>query len=814
MKRREFMQTVAAGLAALAAPSMSKQLWASAPGDGRLRENFNADWLFERQKHGGGALGSFDRNSVLGSQVEPQFLNATQIDYDDFSWQCIHLPHTWNAFDSCDAIPGYFRGIGWYRKHFELGEDRRGKRIFLEFEGVGQVCEIWLNEKQVGIHKGGYTSFEFDITDFALFGSRGNVLTVKVDNIYDPNLAPTVKTDITFFGGIYRNVWLRISEPVYCAELYWKTPQIDEHAAQVDVYAVIRNATAQAVNCDLAIEIVDPAGATAAQGLLSASAGANSSTATLRQTLRVANPQLWHPDSPNLYRIRATLTNKSAASAADSMEIPLGLRWYRFDADQGFFLNGRRLQLCGTTWHQEYPGMGSALPDSRHFADMKMIRDMGCNFFRTSHYPHAPAVMEACDRLGLLVLEEIFVGDEVETSAEYVANQTKQAEEMILRDRNRPSVILWGLAGEVEQPSKSEDMIVGLLNKYRELDDSRLVTMHDPRVEKVKAASDVVGLYRSFEQDDKDHRDFPTRKYLIEEYTVANIQRGLYGNGADSEDAGCDGHEKFLSGVNQRPWIAGSVLWHQYDYEADEYDPDIPHVVDFGMADSWRIPKDVFYFYQSQWSSAPMVHICGHWTWGEGKGPTRQVKVYSNLDEVELFLNGRSLGVRRGDTYPGLRHPPRIWDVPYEPGTLQAMARTGTQTLTDTRKTAGPPARIDLVSDVARVRSGDFNSYAYLTASVVDKDGIVVPGSFLPISFTSYGPGELLPQIWAGYPQGFTWNAVAGMCRIAFRATDRVGRSVISAYSPGLLLGRVEITVEAKGKRDEMEFRGGADIYK
>jgi beta-galactosidase len=814
MKRREFMQTMAAGLAALAAPAVPGQLLASTPGDGQLRENFNGDWLFERQKYGGGALGSFDRNSVLGSQVEHKFRDAARIGYEDSDWETVRLPHTWNAFDSCDELPGYFRGIGWYRKHFELGEDRRGKRIFLEFEGVGQACEVWLNEKQVGTHKGGYTSFEFDITDFLEFGTAGNVLTVKVNNIYDPNLAPTVKTDITFFGGIYRNVWLRTTESVYCAELYWKTPQVDEHAAQIDVYAVIRNTTTQNANCDLAIEIVDSAGAIVAHGLLSTTANANASTDTLRQALHVTNPQLWHPDSPNLYRIRASATNKSAGSATDTMEIPLGLRWCRFDADHGFFLNGKRLQLCGTTWHQEYPGMGSALPDSRHFADMKMIREMGCNFFRTSHYPHAPAVMEACDQLGLLVLEEIFVGDEVETNAEYVANQTKQAEEMILRDRNHPSVILWGLAGEVEQPAKSEDMIVGLLNTYRKLDDSRLITMHDPRVEKIKAASDVVGLYHSFEQDDKDHHDFPARKYLIEEYTVSNIQRGLYGNGPDSEDAGCAGHEKFLSGVNQRPWIAGSVLWHQFDYEADEYDPEIPHVVNFGMADSWRIPKDVFYFYQGQWSSTPMVHICGHWTWGSEKGAARHVKVYSNLEEVELFLNGRSLGVRRGDAYPGLQHPPCTWSVPYEPGTLQAIARTGAQTVTDTKKTAGAPARIALGTDVSRVRSGDYNSYAYLTASVVDKDGTVVPDSFLPISFTSYGPGELLPQIWAGYPAGLTWNAVAGMCRIAFRATDRVGRSVISAYSPGLQLGRVEITVEAKGKRDEMEFRGGADIYK
>jgi beta-galactosidase len=372
---------------------------------------------------------------------------------------------------------------------------------------------------------------------------------------------------------------------------------------------------------------------------------------------------------------------------------------------------------------------------------------------------------------------------------------------------------MWGMAGEVDEPEKSADMVAGILNKYQQFDPSRVVTMHAPRAERVMDAIDVVGLYSTFEDDDRDHKNHPTRKYMIEEYTAAGIGRGLYGMGPDSEDLGCVEHEKFLSQVNLRPWIAGSVLWHQFDYDGEEYDPVIPHVVTFGMADSWRIPKDVFYFYQSQWSSEPVVHICGHWTWPDPKGTKRSVKVYSNLDEVELFLNGRSLGVKKGDDYPGLAHPPRIWEVPYQSGTLEAVARSMSKTIKDTRKTAGPAIRIDLNSDVKQVRSGDRGSLAYLTASVVDANGTIVPNAFHPISFTSYGPGELLPQLWAGHPQGFTWNAIAGMTRIVFRSTDRVGRSTISAYSPGLLSGRLNIDVAAKGKRDEIEYRSGATLY-
>ena len=811
MRRRDFMGVAAAGLVAIAAPSVPWKLWAAdAPGTPRRRDNFNDGWLFHRQAHGGGALGSFDRNPTVGTEVEPKFRTATQTAYDDSDWDSIFLPHTWNAFDGSDDQPGYFRGIGWYRKHFKLSEAERGKRVFLEFEGVNQVAELWLNGTRIGGHKGGYTGFEFDITEHLHFGGAENVLTVKVDNVYDPNISPTVKTDVTFYGGIYRDVWLRVAESVYCSTLYWRTPQVSESSADVEVYAVLANTTRQTASLDVAIEILDSTGTVVGKSKGTATAAAGKTAEASRQTIHISNPKLWHPNSPNLYRIRASLLDKT--KLADSVEIPLGLRWFRFDADQGFFLNGKRLQLRGTTWHQVYPGMGNAVPNSRHVADMKIIRDMGCNLFRTSHYPHDPAVMDACDQLGLLVLEELFIGEEVETSPEYVAIQTKEAEEMIFRDRNNPSVILWGISGEVDQPEKSSDMIGGIVNKYKALDPTRPATMHAPRIEPVMAVLDVVGLYSTFEDDDRDHKDFPKRKYLIEEYTAAGIGRGSYGMGPDSEDAGCIEHEKFLSQVNLRPWIAGSVLWHQFDYDGEEYDPVIPHVVTFGMADSWRIPKDVYYFFQSQWTDQPMVHICGHWTWPDAKA-TKTVKVYSNLEEVELLLNGRSLGTQKGDTYPGLAHPPRVWEVPYEPGTLQAVARSGARMVSDTRKTAGPAVRVALTSDVKALRSGDRESLAYLTASVVDKDGTVVPNAFHPISFTSYGPGELLPQIWAGHTEGFTWNAIAGVTGIALRATDRVGRCVASAYSPGLLLGRVEIQVVTKGKRDEMEHRGGATVY-
>jgi beta-galactosidase len=373
---------------------------------------------------------------------------------------------------------------------------------------------------------------------------------------------------------------------------------------------------------------------------------------------------------------------------------------------------------------------------------------------------------------------------------------------------------MYGFCGEIDAPDDVATRVVTtVVRKYRQLDPTRIVTMHDPRVEAIKEMVDVVGLYSTWEDDDRDHRLHPERKYMIEEYTAAGMGRGIYGMGPESEDLGCVLHEEFLTQVNLRPWIAGSTLWHQFDYDGEEYDPVIPHLVTFGMADAWRIPKDVFYFYRSQWSSKPTLRICGHWTWPGDVGKRKSVKVYSNAAEVELFLNEQSLGVKKEGKNAGLLHPPRVWVVPYQAGTLKAVAHFAGEPFTDARKTAGPPARIVLESDVPKVDAGDRESLAYITAKVVDKEGALVPSASNAITFNCYGPGELLPQTWAGHATGFTWDAVAGTTRIAMRATSRVGRVRISAYCPGLALGRAEVQVIAKGKRDEMEYSRGATVY-
>jgi beta-galactosidase len=791
-------------LALAALLTVGTQAAEAAPPEVRIRQKFDAGWLFARQAKGAGELGSFDRDTADASKIEPRFRGASAPVYDDSWWESIDLPHTWNAHDVSDAQPGYWRGIGWYRKHFRIDPKYRGKKIVIEFEGVNAVSEFWLNGKYLGRHAGGYTGFTLEIAP--RFGPVGNVLTAKVDNLYRDTVPPTVKTDYSFYGGIYRDVWLRITETTFVSDIFWRTPTVNYTAAEVEFHCQITNLASHPVEATLMQEILDADGKPAWSPVtMRVTISAGQTETFVQSNGPLKEPKLWSPQAPNLYVIRTSLTEGSRV--LDVTETPLGFRWFRFDPEQGFFLNGKRVQIQGTNWHQSYPGMGNALPKSRHVKDMEMIRDMGANFWRTSHYPHNVATIEASDRLGLMVWEELPINKEIGNPDEYVANVSKMAREMIRRDRNRPSVILWGIAGEINASKGVSRKVVEAISKlYRELDPTRLVAMHAPRGDEIEALVDVVGADVGPETDRK-HLLHPDRAYMVSEYSAALIGRGLYGGGPASEELGLERHEKYLGELNRRSWMAGGCIWHQFDYDGETYDPVMPHVVAFGMADIWRIPKEVYFFYQSQWAEKPMVHIVGHWTWPGEEGKVRTVKVYSNVDEVELFLNGTSLGSKANITDPALRHPAHIWQVPYTPGTLRAVAKAGAKEIADERKTAGAVFGIRLEADTSQVISGDPESLAYITALVVDERGEVVPGAHPEITFTLYGPGRLLEQTWLGHGTGLTWNAVDGRTRVAFRSTSRSGRAVVSAYSPGLRMGRIEIEVTAPGKRDEMNYR-------
>ncbi len=409
----------------------------------RLRVSINETWKYTGE-------------DVKGAEVTS---------FDDSRWARINLPHTWNAEDTLDDEPGYRRGVGWYRKTLRLSDGLRGKKLFLYFEGANQVADLFVNGRLVGQHRGGYTAFAFDITDFVRFDSPdGNIIAVKVDNSHNKDIPP-LSADFNFYGGIYRNVWLIATAPVHInlmdhasQGVYVDTPAVSEAKGTVRVRGTVTNSESQPRQVRVVSTVVDHDGREVASMESVLSLGAGQEVSFQHATRPLLRPHLWSPDHPYLYTVETRLY--AGRGATDMVVSPLGFRWFSLDADKGFFLNGQALKLRGTNRHQDYRGMGNALPDSIHVHDLEIIKEMGANFVRLAHYPQAPTVLETADRLGLILWEEIPIVDYITTSEAFTRNCENMLTEMIRQHYNHPSVLMWGYMNEVLiKPQKEEGYV-------------------------------------------------------------------------------------------------------------------------------------------------------------------------------------------------------------------------------------------------------------------------------------------------------------------------------------------------------------------
>lgn len=655
---------------------------------------------------------------------------AEQPRFNDGRWKNINLPHTWNIADTQDDVPGYRLGIGWYRKIINLDERLRGKKLFLYFECANQTSDVFINGKFIGRHQGGYTAFVFDITTFVTFDSvnNRNIIAVKVDNSVDNDIPPSPAADFNLYGGIYRDVWLVATDPIHFKMLdyaspgvYVDTPTLSAESAIVRVRGTVKNSSDRTIQLRVLSKVIDATGRTTAVIETEVSVRPEGETTFQQLIPPIREPHLWSPEIPYLYSLQTQLFD--GEKMLDQVSNPLGLRWFSFDPNQGFFLNGKRYKLRGTNRHQDHFALGNALPDEVHVKDLETIKATGFNCILLAHYPQDPVVLETADRLGLLVWEELPIVREISTSEAFAKNCQVMLTEMIRQHYNHPSIIMWCLMNEVFLKLRYEPgyvrQVVALartLNELARKEDPNRVTVisanrpyDDSDIYNASGLLDipqVVGWHMYFgwyygefaglgKFLDEDHQRFPRRILFVSEYGADSDPRvhSLQPMRGDlSTEWAQLYHESYLPQIEARSYLGGSAVWAQHDFGSEARGESLPHINTKGLFTFNRQPKDIYYFYKASFSHEPVLHIATH-DWLSRTGATmvptaeggklfvvQPVEVYSNLREVELFANKKSLGTKSiGPTM----HV--TWDVPFADGlnVLEARGRTSRHELTD-----------------------------------------------------------------------------------------------------------------------------------
>ncbi|MBD1937756.1 glycoside hydrolase family 2 TIM barrel-domain containing protein [Microcoleus sp. FACHB-68] len=641
--------------------------------------------------------------------------------YNDAGWSVVNLPHTWNAEDAFDEVPGYYRGAGWYRKTLEIDSNLKGKNLFLYFEAVNQVADVFVNGKLACHHEGGYSAFACEVTDLVNFGGEagGNTIAIKADNSFNENIAP-LSADFTFYGGIYRDVWLIATEPLHINVLdfaspgiYIDTPTVSEERATVRIRGTVVNSTAENKQVRVKNTITDARGKTVASLESSVNVPTNGKTTFEQLSESINNPQLWSTDNPYLYTVATNIYDGD--SVVDIVENPLGFRWFSFDAEKGFFINGKPLKLQGTNRHQDYKGMGSAVSNEIHRSDLQMIKDMGANFLRLAHYPQDPVVLQTADQLGLIIWEEIPLVNYITPSQAFTETSKVMLTEMIRQHYNHPSVLMWGYMNEIflkgpektpEYQQKTLELAQILEKLLRQEDPTRtsVMAMHRIPLYNEAGIADVpqvvgwniyAGWYSGVFTDfgkflDNQHEKFPSRPIIVSEYGADSDSR-LHSLNPQRRDFTAEYqrrlHESYLQQIEARAFVAGSSLWNQFDFGVEDRGGSIPHLNQKGIQTFDRQPKDIYFFYQAKFSKNPVIYIATReWLQRSGSAQAagkinieesqnsqlpaksslstvQPVEVYSNYPKVELFVNNQSLGMKEIDS-----SRQATWDVPFQNG--------------------------------------------------------------------------------------------------------------------------------------------------
>jgi beta-galactosidase len=733
------------------------------------------------------------------------FPEACQLEFDDSLWRLVDLPHDWAVELPFKNAPGLAdhggkalgrdypeTSIGWYRRVFDLPAHDDGKRISVEFDGVFRDALVMFNGFYLGRNFSGYAPFRFDLTDLANFGGK-NVLSLRVD--------ATLGEGWYYEGaGIYRHVWLTKTAPVHITQ--WGTfasSQIQHGRAQVFISSEVQNESFEEKSCAVTSHVLNPAGETVASVQTLAKNIPAGESFKFESQVSLASPRLWSLEEPNLYQL---VTEVHADSEiVDETETAFGIRSIRFDPDAGFFLNDKPVKIKGTCNHQDHAGVGTALPDRLHYFRIERLKEMGSNAYRTSHNPPAPELLDACDRLGMLVLDETRM---MCSTPEGMS----QLERMIRRDRNHPSVIMWSLGNEewaVQGDERGRRIVEAMRKLAHSLDPSRPITVAmDSGYSSGKGvprAVDVQGFNYQREDLDAFHRSLPALPTVGTETAGTYCTRGIYANDKSSGyvsayDVNCPDYgataEKWWSFFAQRNFLAGGFVWTGFDYRGEPSPYSWPCISShFGAMDTCGFPKDNYFYYQAWWGSQPVLHLFPHWNWAGREGQEIEVWCHSNLDSVELFLNGESFGAKSIQRNSHLQ-----WKVKYAPGMLEARgSRNGRVVLTASRETTDAPEGIVLRADREKIAAGGAD-VSIISVAVLDARGRTVPTASNQISFNLSGAGRLIgmgngdPSCHeSDKPTSFTGgqrSAFNGLCMALVQSLKQSGEIRVSASSPGL----------------------------
>ncbi len=790
---------------------------ASIAGAGRERLLLDFDWRFHFGNaddpakdfdFGAGRAGNFQKTG--------NFLPAAALAYDDGEWQPVNLPHDWAVElpfqnDPALASKGYYplgrtypsTSVGWYRRVFELPAADAGKRITLEFDGSYRETMVVLNGFFIGTHSGGYDPFSFDVTDFANPGGR-NVLLVRVD---------ATLSDGWFYegAGIYRHVWLVKTNPVHVRQWgTFVTAEVEAGKAALSVRTEVCNQGKMVQSARVVSTVLDPSGKAVEKVATVVASIPSGDEHTYEQKFVVNEPMLWSLEERNLYKLVTEV--RVGAEAVDRYETPFGIRTIKFDPQEGFFLNGKSVKVRGTCNHQDHAGLGVALPDAVQTYRIERLQDMGCNALRTSHNPPTPELLDACDRLGMLVFDETRM---MSSNPEGL----REFGDLVRRDRNHPSVFMWSMGNEERVANTERGVLIleAMKAVATEFDGTRPVSIAPTGAIGTGglAVCDVIGYNYMDPGAAEYHKAHPEKPVIGTETVSAVGTRGIYvtdpakgyvGSYDPYTTTGRASAEGWWSFCDAQPWLAGGFIWTGFDYRGEPSPNEWPNISSqYGIIDTCGFPKDSFFYYQSWWTPKPVLHLFPHWNWPGMEGKEIAVWVYTNLDRVELLLNGKSLGAKdvKKDSHVA-------WNVSYAPGAIEARGyKGGKLAMTEKRETTGAAAKLVMKAD-RRTIHADGEDVAMFAVEVRDAHDRIVPITDNEVSFTVSGSGRLI-GVGNGDPtdqesdKGTSRKAFSGLCMAIVQSTKAKGSITVRATSPGLAGDSVTIDAREVVLRPQVE---------